>query len=441
MTPGRSPDVAATSQTSLIRRNGDFRALWLAQVFSAFGEFIVEATLIVWAITSIASGAAAAASLSGALVLAASLPRVLVGSLTGVLVDRARSKRHVMIFADVARAAIIVAFTLALLVARGNSAAQGVLVVALTLAISSASQLFAPARAVVMQRVVPAEDRSAAAGLATFGTTGVAILGASLGPALYSAVGPWTALLLNCATFLISAVLVRMVAAEPAEPEPEAGRSPASFWSDLRNGLAVVRSEIRLLLVAASLALYGFSLGVNNVALSLFGLRTLGLSPAQYGVLAAMFPAGCLVGALGAARLVERLGRVRSFVAALVALGLTYALYGLSSGFVVPAIGMFVLGVVFSVYVVSQGPVIQDAAPPEYMGRVTSLTNPILALASLVGTGVATLVLSGAFPLGVAESTLPRVCLLSGAVLLMVGGLVLARVAAAKGALGHPPVT
>lgn len=149
-----------------------------------------------------------------------------------------------------------------------------------------------------------------------------------------------------------------------------------------------MRASPRLRVLVAGLAAYGVTLGVNNATLALVALTTMGLTAAEYGVVTAMFAVGGLVGSLTAPALLARLRPERALPAALVALGLTYAAYSTVRAFLPAAILMGVAGLVFAVFLVSQGPILQAEAPVGAMGRVSSLTSTVLAAASLLATVV-----------------------------------------------------
>ncbi|RII96802.1 MFS transporter, partial [Clavibacter michiganensis] len=162
----------------------------------------------------------------------------------------------------------------------------------------------------------------------------------------------------------------------------------ARFRAELAAGIRIVRASPRLRILVAGLAAYGVTLGVNNATLALLALTTMGLTAAEYGVVTAMFAVGGLVGALTAPALVTRIRPERAVPAALVALGATYAAYSTVRAFLPAAILMGIAGLVFAVFLVSQGPILQGEAPVGTMGRVSSLTSTVLAASSLLATVV-----------------------------------------------------
>ncbi|KZC94606.1 MFS transporter [Clavibacter tessellarius] len=404
--PDPDPRAPGPRRPLLISRS--FSLIWLAQALSAFGEYVLAATVTVWLATGLAPGDPALPLYIGAVVAATSLPRLLLAPVAGVLVDRWPARR-VMIAADLARAALLV--PLLVIAATGPVPVVIGTVIATQFLIGCASQLFDPARAALVQVVVPADRRAAAAGRSLLASTGVGILSAMAGPAVYAALGPEPAIVMDAASFLVSAALVLAVrergavaaVGDPAGAGAGAGgggthgavaNARARFRGELAAGIRIVKASPRLRILVAGLAAYGVTLGVNNATLALVALTTMGLTAAEYGVVTGMFAVGGLVGSFTAPVLVARLRPERALPAALVALGLTYAAYSTVRAFLPAAILMGLAGLVFAVFLVSQGPILQAEAPVGTMGRVSSLTSTVLAASSLLATVVTAQVLA-----------------------------------------------
>lgn len=398
--PDSDPDRSARRARPPLLISPSFALIWLAQALSAFGEYVLAATVTVWLATGLAPGDPALPLYIGAVIGATSLPRLLLAPIAGVLVDRWPARR-VMVSADLARAALLV--PLLVIAVTGPVPVPVPVVIGTVIAtqflIGCVSQLFDPARAALVQVVVPADRRAAAAGRSLLASTGVGILSAMTGPAVYATLGPEPALVMDAVSFLASAALVlavreRVALAADAEADPSVASARARFRAELAAGIRIVRASPRLRVLVAGLAAYGVTLGVNNATLALVALTTMGLTAAEYGVVTAMFAVGGLVGSLTAPALVARIRPERALPAALVALGVTYATYSTVRAFLPAAILMGLAGLVFAVFLVSQGPILQAEAPVGAMGRVSSLTSTVLAASSLLATVVTAQVLA-----------------------------------------------
>ncbi|MGO3579650.1 MFS transporter [Pseudomonas helleri] len=364
-----------------ISRN--FSLLWLGQALSSFGEFVFEATVIVWLVTDLFRESAFLPTAVGLGVAASAIPRVLVAPLAGAWVDR-MTPLYVMIGADAIRVLNFLVF-IVIYSLSGLDQMQVLTGVLLLLLINSvAAQFFNPSRQAIMQVVIPSERRVEASAKAMFSLTGISVLSASLGPALFVWVGPVWALLINVLAFTCSALCIASTRSLRTTLLAEQERPP--FWGGLLAGLRFSwgHSSIRTLLIGV--ALYGFSLGVNNVALSLYAFKTLGLSPYEYGLILAAFPVGGLIAALLVRPLLKSLSIRQAFTVSLLCMGLSYLSYSLHPPFSLAWAMMFCCGLFFSVFAIVQGPMLQEAVPAGYMGRVSATITPVLAIASLTGT-------------------------------------------------------
>src|SRR5580765_8552841 len=93
--------ITLASYVRLVRRNRNFRRLWLAQIVSEIGDWFY--TLSIYTLLLQLTGHASSVAL--ALVLQV-LPQTLVGPTAGVINDRLRRK-HVMIAADLVRFLVV----------------------------------------------------------------------------------------------------------------------------------------------------------------------------------------------------------------------------------------------------------------------------------------------------------------------------------------------
>lgn len=182
---------------------------------------------------------------------------------------------NVMISADVIRVLNFLAF--AAIYSQSELDQMQVLtgILILLFANSVAAQFFNPSRQAIMQIVIPPERRVEASAKAMFSLTGVSVLSASLGPALFVWAGPVWAVLTNVLAFICSALCIfstkglrKRLLVEQQQP---------ALWTGFLDGLRFSRGQASIRTLLTGVALYGFSLGVNNVALSLYAFKTLAL--------------------------------------------------------------------------------------------------------------------------------------------------------------------
>ncbi|WP_414171200.1 MFS transporter [Clavibacter tessellarius] len=239
--PDADPRAPGPRRPLLISRS--FALIWVAQALSSFGEYVLAATVTVWLATGLAPGDPALPLYIGAVVAATSVPRLVLLPFAGVLVDRWPARR-VMVAADLARAGLL----LPLLVIAASAPSPVVIgaVIGTQLLIGCASQLFDPARAALVQVVVPADRRAAAAGRSLLASTGVGILSGLTGPAVYAVLGPHPALVMDAASFLASAALVLAVRERGVTPaDVHADGAGADAHADARDAVASAGARFR----------------------------------------------------------------------------------------------------------------------------------------------------------------------------------------------------
>ncbi|MCA1723934.1 MAG: MFS transporter, partial [Thermomicrobia bacterium] len=84
-----------------VLRQRNYGLLWIGQMISVFGDYVLLIALPFFIFDLTGSALA-----TGAMFMAANLPRVLLGSVAGVFVDR-WDRRRTVIAADLSRAALI----------------------------------------------------------------------------------------------------------------------------------------------------------------------------------------------------------------------------------------------------------------------------------------------------------------------------------------------
>jgi MFS family permease len=229
-----------------VLRRRDFRYLWGAQLTSQLADKFLMFTLLVFMYTL-----TKLASLQSVLMIAYTLPSVLLSAPSGVYADR-HDKRTLMILCNVVRGGLVLLIPLAQLfpVLRG----QAWPLVVITLLFSSAGQIFAPAEAASIPSLVTRRQITEATSL--FMTT--VILTLVLGvPAATIAIG----LFGNQAPFYIASGLFGVAAlsvwrvsvslrAEKVSSEPS-----QSILRELRDGINILRGNPALRLGLYQLAL------------------------------------------------------------------------------------------------------------------------------------------------------------------------------------------
>ncbi|MGY1667160.1 MFS transporter [Geodermatophilus sp. SYSU D00696] len=338
----------------------EFRPLFGTYTLSTVGDELarVALTVVVYQRTD--------SPLLAALTFALSfLPWALGGPVLATLADRF-PRHRVLIASDVARAGLV-----ALMAIPGTP--LPVLLV-LLFAVSLCAPPFESARSALMADVLEGERYAVATSLTNVSLQVAQVVGFVAAGALVTALSPSVVLLLDAATFAVSALWLWLgLQRRPAPVEP-AGE-PSSVWRDAGEGLRLIGRSPRLV---AIIGLLWTGTLFANVAEGIAAPLTddLGEGAAALGVLLAANPLGVTIGGLVVARLVGT-ARSERLMPVLVVLSLApvllAGLVALSAG---PGRGAYVLvvGLLFvaglgASWTIPLNVAFVQAVPPAVRGR------------------------------------------------------------------------
>src|SRR5882724_7216077 len=229
--------ISLSAYLRLVRRNANFRRMWLAQIVSEIGDWFY--TLAIYSLLLELTGRASSVALA---LIVQVLPQTFIGPVAGVINDRVRRKR-VMITADLIRMVIV----LAMLLVRSRSTVW--MVYPLLLLETLMAAFFEPARTAVIPNIAPREDVLLANTLSSATWSVNLLIGASVGGIVAALLGRDAVFLLNALSFLLSAVLIGGMRFE--EPHAEAAAPlrvrDALDFSPIAEGIRYVRKDRRLL--------------------------------------------------------------------------------------------------------------------------------------------------------------------------------------------------
>jgi MFS family permease len=271
----------------------NFRRYWLAQSISLFGDQISLLALPLVAILVANAGPAE----MGYLTAAGLVPSLLLSLVAGAWADRKPYKRHIMILADLGRAAALLAIPVLYLL--GALTMVQLYVVAFT--VGALSVLFEVCRTTLFVSLVGRPDYIRANALIN-GSRALSFVGGPTvaGPLVQVLTAP-VALVVDALSYLYSGwLLARTRAVEPA-PSTAPG---LGIWSGLRfyAGHPVLRA---MLISSTVLNLFNY---MFSALIVLYAVTYLHMTPAILGVVIGAASVGALVGAAVSNRLADRIG-------------------------------------------------------------------------------------------------------------------------------------
>jgi MFS family permease len=260
--------------------HAEFRALFLAGVLSVAGDQLARVALSVLVFDR--TNSAGLTALTYALTY---VPDLVFGPLLAGFADR-YPRRTVMIVTDLARAVLVAAMAI--------QALPLLVVILLLLALQAFGSPFNAARAATLPVVLPGDHYVLGKAANDMVVQFSQVLGFGTGGVIVVAVGTSGGLLLDSATFLLSAVLIGVGVRRRPVPARDTNEPPGSYFKDLASGISLVTRtpKLRALVVLATIA--GFYVTVEGLAVPY--AHEIGGGPEAAGLLLAASPAGAVAG-------------------------------------------------------------------------------------------------------------------------------------------------
>jgi len=393
--PGRSRGASAGHRKSRraahlpgVRRvlSGPYRRLWYGQAVSSVGDKVFATTLILWVSQEIAGGRTWAPAAVSGLLIAAGAAAALVGPAAGVFIDR-WDRISVMTLTEAVRAALAAALAgLSFVPVRDLPPWLWLTAVyATVILLAACGQFFALAQlAVIGDLVHGAAEQARAIAAAEVTTSASGMLGPPIAAPLLFAAGPQWALAANAASYVVSCLVTGSL--RPVSGCPPAGRAAgsrgASWRAEFTEGLRIfARNRYVAALLTVTVICQAGTAAITTLNV-FFVTADLHAPPSLYGIAEMTMGSGFVAGALAAGLLVRRAGPRKVTCGGLFAAGALTVGYALQRD---AAAGLAVLAVyaaMISMLNTAAGPLLLDAAPREYLGRVLAVFSPVNQLVS-----------------------------------------------------------
>jgi MFS family permease len=373
------------------------------------GDSIGLVALILYVANRSGTGIAVAA-----LMLAGDVAPQLLSPFAGALADRF-DLRRVMVVCELGQAALMLAVALLL--------PPLPLLVVLVAARSTLATIFQPASRSAVPAFVASENLPRANAALGAGTHGLDVLGPALAAGLLPFLGVRGLLLVDAASFLVSAaLLVRLPSLPPARV------APPSLFVDARDGLAYLWRHPVLRIIAVGFCLLVAFNGVDDVALVFLAKGPLHGGDSAASILYAGVGAGLLIGFAALSRFGNRFAPLALIPVGYAISSLGNLLTGVAASVVI-AFGMqLVRGLGLAATDTGHDTLVQRTVPAGLRGRVFSNLYGAIGLAAGLSY-----VLGGVL----IDLTTPRTTLIVAGC----GGLVVAGFVALRlRRVGEPPV-
>lgn len=354
--------VARNVRDHSLARNANFVLLVSGQFISQMGDRLAMVAFP-WLVYRTTGSA-----LSTGLVLALfTLPYVLFGAVAGGVLDRI-DRRGVMVAADIARGALVLAVPL---VASHSLYA----VFALAFFTACATAFFDPGLMALLPDIVPGDELMLANSVLAASVNITEILGYSMAGFIVYYVALRTAFAVDAATFGVSAVTLLAMTIRRApgiagdHRATDDGERRSAFWPDIREGISYLRRHAGLrantgLIIAVTAGVGAFYPLTFLLAVERFR------GPRTFGFMEAAIAVGYICGSAAVGALSRRMRKGLVIVTGLMVMGICCALPWAIYSLPLLLADLAVLGAANAAMLVSVDTYVQTVVPHGLRGRV-----------------------------------------------------------------------
>lgn len=347
-------------RNSLLRRNANYRKLWLGNSGSILGDWFNQVALGQTTLALTHSPSAL-----GLVLLCRSLPSVTLGPFISPLTDR-YSKRAILLISDVARAVVVLIFPLAFIFQTVSLLYTGALLLGLS------GIMFAPAWQAAFPLLVSKEDLPEANALSS-GTYGfLSIIGALSGGIVSSLLNPVVCFIMNSMSYAWSAFCIYQI--DLSENTPKSKERDTYLYS-LRQGIKEVsHNKVARAIILIGIS-WGFAGGGYAILIPMLGDITFHMGGFGIGALYAIDGLGMLWGAFFVKKYIGNSDKRANlwYGMAYLTQALFFALLAQSTFFVFGAAMLLLMRLSSGIIVPLDNYLMQVHTKPGIRGRVFSL--------------------------------------------------------------------
>ncbi|GCE47232.1 putative MFS family arabinose efflux permease [Thermosporothrix hazakensis] len=360
---------------ALAKKN--YTLLWLGQVVSMIGDWflVVALPFYIYQLTG-------SVLQTGIMYIVELLPRVLLGPVVGVFLDR-WDKRKIMMITDLLRAVIL----LLMLLVRSADFVWIIYVVTILQAVMA--QLFVPASMALIPMLVEKEQLIGANALSSFSESVTRLIGPPLGGAMLALLGLSGVVIADSVTYLFSACCIMLMAVQSTSKGQEAvvasGNALKRLWSELLEGLVAIKQSKVVVGIFVIMGIMMVGQGLMNVMLVPFIEQMLHADAMAFSWLLTAQGAGTLLGALLVSTLTKKVKPVILVSLGLISTGCTMLLLAFFPNLWLALGAIAIIGVLLAGCMVSIQTLLQISVDERYRGRVFSSFETIISLTMLVG--------------------------------------------------------
>lgn len=371
--PGEVSDVGAEiagirRQSPYLRlvRNRDFSLLWIGQLVSLMGERLH--TIALGWLVFVVTGSAVSFGLTMA---ATAVPNVILGSLSGALVDR-WDRRWTMLVCDILRGGLLLAVP-------AVAAIDINLIYIMAFLIATVTLFFRPAKTAVIPAIVHDRDLVAANSMSSLADNAADLLGFPAAGVLVAylidvdALG--LAFVIGGITYFVSAILI-LAMHVPRQDLVTAAFRARVLWTEIVEGWRFLRHQAELRSNTLFSTVAQVAVGGEIVAILPYTSNVLDTSrfdpETAYALLLAAIAFGSIVGGIAVGAIGSRFAKGHLVITGFVGMGAGLLAAGLVTDPLVAMAVFAIVGLFNMLYIVPTITLFQERTPQRLMGRVVS---------------------------------------------------------------------
>ena len=352
--------------------NRNFLFLWQGQVVSQIGTQLFQVIVILSL-----KQATESATLVGLLMMASTVPALLLGPLGGAVVDR-YSRRAVLITGDFVRGLALTAIAAVLWFGSHSLVLIVVSLFAYSLLEGSVGAVWQPASMSVVPDLVPKEGLGTANSFIQGSFQICAVVGQAVAGMLFRTVGAPLLMLADAVTYFYAAISDAFIRIPPLPAKPVTEEKKASFKSEIMEGLRHIHSRPGMKMLFYTMAFFQLVMVPMLILFPFYVEDYLRAGPQWYGFLLAASGFGTFIGyGLGGALKLSARTASAVTVVVMVVMSLCLTALGFVKGPWVAVWLIAAVGAMDGFIVLKLLTTLQLATPTEIRGRVFGLLMTI----------------------------------------------------------------
>lgn len=304
-----------------VLKNKNYFLVVMGRFVSSFGTLLQNFALSLYVLDKTGSPA-----LFATVIAVSIIPRILLMPFAGVIADKF-SRKKMIVNMDVLSGVFVLVVSV-LFIVKGELSLPVIYLIVIVL--NSINVFFEPSMNSMMPDIIEKDKLADANSLMEMTGAIISLTAPIVAGVLYSTLGIYIILVVNAASFLLSAFSEAFIKIEKESLiSPEAKEN---FFTSFKDGLSYLKTMPEFLIVIGVAVIANFALGpIFSVALPVVILNDFGLSETVYGIIASLMTAGMMIGPLFAAGIIKKYHYSKLVSAILSFSGILCFLIGISS--------------------------------------------------------------------------------------------------------------